>query len=214
MHRRSPDGRARAARARLARAPGGALTFSLARRFARAPRELAPLSLVAGVALAEVLRDVGPGAGRAQVAQRHPGRRRQARRDPRGGRGRLRRPGARDRRHRRQHRPRPRRARHRPAGHRPAPRARVPVERGRLAGPPHGRAGRGAGALRARGRDRRARALGALDALQGQAVRVEAPAGVVEGVAAGIDAGGALRVRTAAGERCFVAGEATLRAAP
>jgi BirA family transcriptional regulator, biotin operon repressor / biotin---[acetyl-CoA-carboxylase] ligase len=52
----------------------------------------------------------------------------------------------------------------------------------------------------------------ALDALAGKPVAVTTATGSVEGVAAGIDASGALCLRTAKGEQLFHGGEASLRA--
>ncbi len=51
------------------------------------------------------------------------------------------------------------------------------------------------------------------DQLAGRAVRLEEGGRVHEGIAAGVAADGALRLRLADGERCFHAGEASLRAA-
>src|SRR5258708_38975674 len=54
-------------------APGRDVTFSLARRIARPPRELAALSLVAGVAIAKALRAFGVAQaeiGRASCRER------------------------------------------------------------------------------------------------------------------------------------------------
>jgi BirA family biotin operon repressor/biotin-[acetyl-CoA-carboxylase] ligase len=53
------------------------------------------------------------------------------------------------------------------------------------------------------------------DFLRGRAVRVDEPAGRVNGTALGIDAGGALLVETEAGERrCVVAGDVSVRPSP
>jgi len=51
------------------------------------------------------------------------------------------------------------------------------------------------------------------DALAGQAVVVHEAHSAVSGVACGLAADGALRVRTAAGERCFYSGDVTVRRA-
>ncbi len=56
-------------------------------------------------------------------------------------------------------------------------------------------------------------AWAAHDALAGRAVRVEGARGVLEGVAAGVDARGALRVRTASGIHCVDSGEVSVRPA-
>lgn len=51
----------------------------------------------------------------------------------------------------------------------------------------------------------------ACDALAGRDVRVDAPDGVVTGVASGLAPDGALRVRTAAGEQRFMSGDVSVR---
>ena len=50
------------------------------------------------------------------------------------------------------------------------------------------------------------------DALAGRPVRVEGARGIIEGTAAGVDARGALRVRSAAGVECLDSAEVTVRA--
>lgn len=52
-----------------------------------------------------------------------------------------------------------------------------------------------------------------LDALYGRAVRLDAPDGVVSGVADGIDSVGALRLRTAEGTRRYLSGDVSVRTA-
>lgn len=51
------------------------------------------------------------------------------------------------------------------------------------------------------------------DALRGRALRIDDPRGAFEGIGAGVDARGALRVRTAHGERIIDSAEVTVRAA-
>lgn len=193
---------------------GGSLTFSLARRFALAPAALLPLSLVAGVAVAEVLRD----AGLAAVALKWPN-------DVQAGGAKL---GG---------------ILAEVSGEAGGPaRATIGVglncdlgasadaldqavtdlrrelgtapERSALAGELMARLVECLDELERAGAAGALARWARLDALAGRPVRVDAPGGPVEGVAAGIDDSGALRVRTADGMRRFVCGEATLRPAP
>ncbi len=53
-----------------------------------------------------------------------------------------------------------------------------------------------------------------LDTLYGRAVSLDAPDGVMTGVAAGIDSAGALQLQTAAGMRRFLSGDVSVRTAP
>lgn len=88
--------------------------------------------------------------------------------------------------------------------------ARAPL-RNALAGALIGRLVKALDVFEAKGFRAFAGQWAARDALAGRAVRVDGARGVFEGVAAGVDARGALRVRRAGGEQCLDSAEVTVR---
>jgi BirA family biotin operon repressor/biotin-[acetyl-CoA-carboxylase] ligase len=192
---------------------GGAVMFSLARAFERPARELWPLSFAAGVAVAEVLGAVGvhgvglkwpndvevAGAKLAGIlVEAETAGPRYSRavigiglnHDLGAHAGRVGRPVTDLR---------------RAVGESP--------DRSWLAGRLIARVLEELDLLERGGEDRVLERWQALDVLAGRRVRVDSGAGVIEGLAQGIDADGALRVRTDSGSRRFLAAEVSVRAA-